>query len=250
MNDDQYIKSPIPIEKELKKFFKTKQKLMIFDIGSCDGLDSIKYSMLFPNACIYAFEPLHNNISLVKKNIAKYSTSNIIPVEIALSDKNSIVDFYVSSGKKTESSIGEWNKSSSLLAPEEVTKIYPWLKFEQTVKVKTQTLEDFCVKNSIQNIDFIHMDVQGAELLVLKGAKLKINNIKMIWLEVGNIELYQNQPLKSDIAAFLQSNGFTLIKDAVNHVEGDQLWVNYDFFKRRKITHIIWKTYSKIFLKK
>lgn len=247
MNDESYINSPIVIEKELIDFFNKKTKIVIFDIGSCDGLDSIKYSNIFPNSKIYAFEPLDNNIDLIKKNIKKYKKTNIVPIQIALSDKNGEVDFYISSGKKSDNSISEWNKSSSLLEPEKHIEIFPWVKFNERIKVKTQTVEDFCNYNNIDSIDFIHMDVQGAELLVLNGAKSKINFIKMIWLEVENIDLYKNQPLKKDVENFMMSNGFSLIKDTVNNIAGDQLWVNYNFFMRKKITHNIWKLYSNFF---
>ncbi|MEZ4799098.1 MAG: FkbM family methyltransferase [Flavobacteriales bacterium] len=46
-----------------------------------------------------------------------------------------------------------------------------WLEFKNTLEVSTMKLIDFCSsKLNISNIDFIHMDVQGAELMVLKEA--------------------------------------------------------------------------------
>jgi hypothetical protein len=67
ITDEIYLSTPIEIEKELLSFFEKNYSLIIFDIGSCDGLDSIKYKKLFVNAKIYAFEPLLKNITLVKK---------------------------------------------------------------------------------------------------------------------------------------------------------------------------------------
>ena len=37
------------------------------------------------------------------------------------------------------------------------------------VEVKTKKIETYCLENNIKNIDFIWMDVQGAELNIIKG---------------------------------------------------------------------------------
>lgn len=43
------------------------------------------------------------------------------------------------------------------------------------------------MENKIDEVDFIHVDVQGAELKVLMGAKDYIIKIKATWLEVADI---------------------------------------------------------------
>ena len=254
INDEKYLATPIEIEHELVDFFNTSGKLIFFDIGSCDGLDAVKYSRLFKESKVFAFEPLSKNFNLISENIRKYHCDNIIPVQVAMSDKNGEAEFFVSSGTpEDEVENSEWdygNKSSSLLAPEKTLDIHPWLKFENKETVKTITLNEFCNENKIDVIDFIHMDVQGAEIMVLNGADKFMTKIKMIWLEVENVELYKNQPLKNDIEDFMLKYGFTKIKDTVNHVAGDQLWVNLDYFPKKKLTNKIWKMYSRIFNKK
>ncbi len=156
--------------------------------------------------------------------------------------------FYISSGNPSDLSPNdEWdygNKSSSLLPPDKTSEVLNWLEFNQTEMVSTITLDSFCQEQKIKQIDFIHMDVQGAELLVLKGAENLISSIKIIWLEVENITLYKEQPLLFDIENFMKQKGFTKIKDTVEHISGDQLWVNLDYFPRKKITHKLWKLYT------
>ena len=250
-SDEEYIKAPIEIKNELESFFKFSKPNLILDIGSCDGLDSIKYSFLFPNATIYAFEPIVNNQELIKKNLKKYNVSNIIIEDKALSNEVGQATFYLSSGRPDDIDDSlDWdfgNKSSSLLPPAKTKDVLPWLEFKDEIKVKTTTLYEFIKSNGFDIVDFIHMDVQGAELLVLEGALTYINSIKMIWLEVENMELYKNQPLKSDVEIYLSSKGFVKIKDTVNHIAGDQLWVNYRYFPRKKITHLLYHLYKKCF---
>jgi FkbM family methyltransferase len=250
ISPEKYLSTPIGIETELNKFFNLKKELIVLDIGSCEGLDAIKYSRLFPNSKIYAFEALNSNYLSINDNIKSFKVKNIFPFNVALSNQNGEADFFVSSGEPdNDRNNKDWNygnKSSSLLPPEKTLQVHDWLKFKQKERVKTLTLKSFCKNNKIKLIDFIHMDVQGAELMVLIGAEELISKIKMIWLEVENVELYKDQPLKQDVEKFMKSKGFTKIKDTVGQIAGDQLWVNLKFFPKKKITHLIYKSYEKL----
>jgi len=241
MTEEKYLKISIGIEKKLRSYFKKDSGISIFDIGSCDGLDSIKYSRLFPNAKIFAFEPIESNYLLLEKNIAKFKATSIQPFRIALSNNNGTADIFISSGKPEGASENEvWNygnKSSSLLQPDKIKDETAWLQFKEKATVETMMLQTFCTAHNIQSIDLIHMDVQGAELMVLEGAHSLIQKIKIVWLEVGNITLYENQPLKYDVEVFMTRNGFAKIKDTVDKVSGDQLWVNLNFFPKKSFIH-------------
>lgn len=223
-------------EKVVSKLFSTNDNLVIFDIGACEGLSSVRYLSIFKSARIYAFEPLPKNYELVLKNKEKHNLKNLSVYKLGLSSENGEASFYVSSGspsnidKPSDNSSDFGNKSSSLYKPNKTKEIHPWLKFNEKITIKTQTLESFCNDNKIEVIDFIHMDVQGAELMVLQGAKDYISNIKSMWLEVEKIELYENQALKDDIEDFLLKNNFICILNKVNHIAGDQLWVKKDYF--------------------
>jgi FkbM family methyltransferase len=242
-NREEYINSPIEIEFELINFFDKTKPLTIFDIGACEAEDSIRYANLFPNATVYAFEPRTDNCSKAKELIKKYNKKNIILENIALSDKNGTAEFYLSEGEpEGGKDYKEWdfgNKSSSLLPPsEEMQKHTSWLQFNKKIEVETIRLESYTANKNIIKIDFAHIDVQGAELMVLEGAASFLKQIKMIWLEVEAIQLYKNQPLKNDVANFMQLNNFVNILDTVNEVSGDQLYVNLSFFSNQKIQNV------------
>lgn len=145
--------------------------------------ESIKYSRLFSNALIYAFEALPDNINLIRNNFINYNVKNASYYNKAVSCKNGITDFYVSSGRPENAVQSDWdygNKSSSLLQPEKHLQLASFIRFEKKIEVETITLKSFCNTNNIPSIDFIHMDVQGAELMVLEGAEDLISTIKVI----------------------------------------------------------------------
>lgn len=232
-----YLKEPLEFQDVLFSLFNKEDKLIIFDIGACEAEDSIRYSMIFPNSQIYSFEPLPKNIERAKENIVKYNRLNIKLYSKALSDKNGISKFHVSSGSPEQESSINWdfgNKSSSLLAPDKVQEEFRWLKFNEVINVSTDTLKNFCTKNNIVSIDFMHLDVQGAELLVLEGAGDYLKNIKSLWLEVENISLYSGQPLKKEVETFMNYHGFTKVLDHLTSISGDQFYVRNDFLPESK----------------
>ena len=220
----------------LYEIYNKNENLIIFDIGACEGESSIFYSEHFPNAKLYTFEPVPSNFELVKRNTALYPAIN--PFQIALSNQNGTATFHVSSGnpdhidKNDNTDYG--NKSSSLLSPELHTTTHKWLKFENKIEVQTQILSDFCKEKEISKIDFIHIDVQGAELMVFEGANKFMQNIDCVWMEVEEVELYKGQPLKADVEKFMYERNFFKVLDTTNGQAGDQFYAKKDFFIKRK----------------
>jgi FkbM family methyltransferase len=230
---EDYINSPLPIQKVLLMLFDQNSKLTIFDIGACEAEDSIRYSNLFPESIVYAFEPLPANYQKCLLNIQKYKKQNIKIFNLALANQVGESNFYVSSGRPEGTENENWdygNKSSSIFPPNIENQNHEWLKFEEQIVINTDKIYNFCSEHAIESIDFIHMDVQGAELEVLQGADDIIKNIKAIWLEVESIQLYEDQPIKEDIEKYMKSNGFVKLLDTVGKVSGDQLYIKRKYF--------------------
>lgn len=151
----------------------------MMDIGSCDGLNAIDYLKIFPDSIIYAFEPVPENYESIEKNKQRLGYKNLIPIKLALSNKKGITSFHLSSSDQSETEKDNrlrelGTRSSSLLAPKKTLDVHKWLKFDDVIEIPTERLDNFCKSKSINGIDFIHMDVQGAELLVLEGAGERI----------------------------------------------------------------------------
>lgn len=241
---ENYINSPIEIEKELQLLLEKGSVKTVFDIGACESEDSIRYSILFPNSTVYAFEPRKDNVAIGLESIKKHNCKNIVLENIALSNENGKAQFFLSEGepdhiKNTE----DWdfgNKSSSLLPPsKKMKKHIAWLKFDKKIEVETMRLDTYVIKKNIENIDFVHIDVQGAELMVFEGAGNFFSKIKVIWMEVEAVELYKNQPLKKDVELFMKKNNFVNILDTVNDFSGDQLYVNLNYYNLNDLNEII-----------
>ena len=96
---------------------------------------------------------------------------------------------------------------SSLYKPnEELIKLYnnfevAYLKKE--TEIETISLDYFVEKHEVGDVDFIKIDVQGAELDVFKGGSKTLKNVLKIVCEVEFIQHYENQPLFGEVSDYL-----------------------------------------------
>ncbi len=233
-----YLATRSPVERELQRLFSRRASPVIFDVGACEGEESIRYARLFPRARIFTFEPLPANQQLIRANFERYGVSNAELVPVALSDRIGEASFHVSSGRPPhEFSGADWNygnKSSSLLPPADPAPMYGWIEFKEAIVVRTDTLDRLCADRGIERIDFMHLDVQGAEHLVLAGATSMLPRTASLWLEVSDRELYRGQRLRGDIEDLLRRHGFSLAFEERREIEGDQFYVNRRFFRSRR----------------
>jgi len=134
-------------------------------------------------------------------------------------------------------------ESSSLLNMKLHSTIYPEIKSVEAFQTKTKTI-DSIVKN-LDEIDFMNIDIQGAELEALKGATRTLTTVKWIYIEVNEIELYENCPLISDIDNLLQSKGFERVVKRMwlNHGWGDSLYLRNDLIVRLNPKQLVLKAF-------
>ena len=78
-----------------------------------------------------------------------------------------------------------------------------------TSPIKTTRLDDV---EGLPPIDFLKLDVQGAELDVLRGATQTLENVLVIESEVEFVPLYKDQPLFGEMQVFLRERGFLFHK--------------------------------------
>jgi FkbM family methyltransferase len=84
-------------------------------------------------------------------------------------------------------------------------KFPEWGKIVNSKKILTKRLADI---TDIESIDFLKMDVQGSELMILQNSGNKLDSTVVIQLEVSFIPLYKNQPSFGEIDIFMRSKGF------------------------------------------
>ena len=130
----------------------------VIDIGANIGYYSLIAAKLTgKDGMVYSFEPEPGNYELLVKNVKINNYHNVIPVQKAISNENGELKLYLDKTNLGSHSFIEGDDRRRKAG---------------VVTVKTTTLDDYFGEEDKEiGIDFIKMDAEGAEGLVIQGAK-------------------------------------------------------------------------------
>lgn len=114
---------------------------------------------------------------------------------------------------------------------------HPDIHFNTTIEVKSERAENWLNEREMETPAFLHMDVQGAELMVLEGFGHRLADVAAVWMEVSRVPLYAGAPLVADVAAWMESKGFVCAVHDVGKTYGDQLWLRPHLLPKSGRTH-------------
>ncbi len=192
---------------------------IIVEAGAHIGRDTVKLAKLWPAATIYAFEPVTDIYQQLIKNT--YGYSNIHCHNIALSNHTGTELLYVS----TEASTAV----SSFFKPLEYAQMRPNVVFTPE-EVATITLDQWAQEHYISLVDFMWLDMQGAELKVLKASPSIVKTVGVIVLEVSLTERFKDNPLYDEVKSWIESQGFEVVQqDIPKHNKVNLLCVREEF---------------------
>jgi FkbM family methyltransferase len=186
-----------------------KQDLTIFDIGSFNFSDSIRFKNYFPNAKVYGIEADKFNYDTYYQSAQDSGVSTHF---YAITDKTGEVTFYPSRkiSFNNDDNHDMWTCSGSILKPIEAAD--PRIKYDmEGITVPSIRLDEFCKENNIEEIDVIHMDVQGNEYWALKGlgdnSKLYP---KILYCETYEFHTYESGLKLEDLDNLLFEMGYKI----------------------------------------
>ena len=183
----------------------------IMEIGALDGNDSSKYKERYPKANVYTIEGL-------TENYEKYLLGrvDIIPINIVVTDYDGVVDYH----KKDVNGIhGIFNRGDEYGT-------------EKLKSLPCKTFETICKEYSIDGVDFVKIDVEGATYEVINGMGSEIYKIKIMHIETESYPFFDGQKLHNDVCELLKSKGFKMIDftEVVIGIKGgkqhDSVWLN------------------------
>jgi FkbM family methyltransferase len=201
------------IDMVVSQFIDLSEIKTIFDIGSLNGIESVKFTEKLPqDVTVYTFEP--NEESYKNVLISTEGNANIITNKLAVSNFNGKSDFYM-----TYENMG----GSSLLEPMILHKTG---NDNHKTTVDVVQLSDWCPENNVTSIDLIWMDVQGSEFNVFTGMGDLLKTVKAIYVECSNIPYYHGASHKDDVINYLRGYGLELVDESYHDsYEGDFIFV-------------------------
>ncbi|HZH38805.1 MAG TPA: FkbM family methyltransferase, partial [Bacillales bacterium] len=157
-----------------------RQGMTVFDIGANIG----NYSLLFSNLVggegkVYSFEPTSTTFNRLKQRTE--NNQNIFPFQNAVFSQNKLIEF-----NEFPDEFSVWNSIGrpQMENPANPQEYVPIVKSET---VSAITVDSFCQKHNIEKIDYLKIDVEGAESDVLNGCQnlLARKAIELIQFEIS-----------------------------------------------------------------
>src|ERR1051326_549775 len=121
---------------------------VFYDVGANVGFYTLLSSVLVGGGKVFAFEPLLRNLGYLKRHIALNQIHNVEVLELAIADENGTASFEI----EPTGSMGSFSSGGQ-------------------VRVQTASLDSLLAQGKILPPDYIKMDIEGAELLALRGAE-------------------------------------------------------------------------------
>ena len=154
-------------------FLEDNQEVVIVDLGANIGLFSLYMSSICSE--IYSVEPTPSHIEIIKDLLDKLQVKNIFPNQVAIHTKNGEEEFQLNSSNSTMNSFLRHGIDPG---------------GTDSVTVPTTTLADF-IKNTVKKrVNFVKMDIEGFENIIVHDPSFEeaIKEIDAIYVEVHDFE--------------------------------------------------------------
>jgi FkbM family methyltransferase len=208
--------------------FEKKENLIFWDIGANIGLYSIYNSLKNPKSTTIAFEPSSSNLRILTRNISINNLEkNIKVVSIPLTNKKNTFQ---------EMKEGQFMEGGAMNSFGEKFD-FEGKEFQTTMKYNLLgTTMNYFIENSILEIpDYIKIDVDGIEHLILEGGDKFLSNQKVKSLSIEINENFKDQ--YEQVLDLMEKNKFRILHKKFNddfQLEGSKFnkTFNYVFIKK------------------
>ncbi|MGE5521149.1 MAG: FkbM family methyltransferase [Candidatus Dadabacteria bacterium] len=146
-------------EEEIYRFKSNKQDPFIIDCGANIGMSVLYFKSLYPRANIIAYEPDADNFSLLQSNISENNLTGVEIKQAAVWIENGSISF-AATGSQGSQIVSDGN--------------------QKAVHIKAERLSDLLKSTKV---DFLKMDIEGAELDVVLDCAPYLDNVDHFFVE-------------------------------------------------------------------
>ena len=179
----------------------TKQALaegsVFIDVGANAGYFTLIAAQCVGNSGkVLSIEPNPSVAKQLRVNVERSRLSNVIIEEVACSDSPSMMTLYI----PDQSKLGQASLSKANAGGIE------------SVEVRSATLDQLILDHTLEKVTFVKIDVEGAELMVLRGMTETLRRSKpIIVLELEPDLLADLGTTKDEVIAFLSSFSYSAV---------------------------------------
>lgn len=172
-----------------EEYYKVSEGDIVIDAGANEGILTLVYSRkVGPAGKVFAFEPDEKNVEKLGLNLElNENTQNVQLEQKGLWSRSDIKNFYQS---------GSVGSSIFYEEPQAVKRSIPVVSIDEFVK-----------DQKLSKVDFIKMDIEGAEIEALLGARKTLLSLKPN-MAIASYHIIDGEPTHRKLEEFLEEIGF------------------------------------------
>lgn len=172
--------------------------MTFIDVGANEGIYSIFAARrVGPSGTVWAFEPSRRELERLRRN-AEYNRLDARIFAAGLSDSERVADLFIAE------ELHAWLNTLGKIP-------YEGVGIARTEHVQLVRLDDVVSENFLSHIDFIKVDVEGAELHALRGAVRTLRRYRpLLMFEVVRPQLAGQGVSPEELVEFVRQQGYTL----------------------------------------
>ena len=206
-NKDDFKTMTFHEDEILDQHFNPKEGDVVVDIGAHIGPYTIFASKrVGPNGKVVSIEADPGNFDVLNRNIQLNKLSNVIALNYAIYSEEKLIKLYLPGSGEAQGSSASYTKYNTIMSDRAAQG------HEKFVEVKANTLDYLLLSNKITQarVNWIKIDVEGAEYEVLKGAKNILSKNADITLLIEIHNLSAGNILYEPIREFLSLYNFKI----------------------------------------
>lgn len=185
----------------LQQLLKELKTQLVLDVGANTGQFAKSLIIGGFQGRILSFEAIPHVWNQLAKSAQNASDLWQVAPTCALGESTGTHVFYITAE----------SQSSSLMKPSQnLTTIESKGFSYESIEVDMKRLDEIVSNNGWQDDIFLKLDVQGSELMVLRGASGILSNVKGILVEMSLVQLYDGQPLFHEVDGYLSNKGYKI----------------------------------------
>jgi FkbM family methyltransferase len=192
---------------------------LVLDVGANRGQFGVAASTWWPTAKVIAFEPLAEAAKTYRRVVP-----SAVVHETAVGRSSGLAILNVAKAS---------DSSSLRMATSRQTDSFRGTQITSQREVRVTSLDEACPDVGGFSSILAKIDVQGAELDVMRGAEAVLRHVRYVYVELSFVELYAGQPLAHEVLEFLASSGFKLLRIA-NITPSNEDPIQADFLFERE----------------
>jgi FkbM family methyltransferase len=169
---------------------------VIFDVGANEGEETLYCAKRVPAGRVYSFEPNGQIRARLERNVSLNGFNNVSIEPIGLDREPGALILYGPSGRHQDGSVNDGQAT-----------IYPRPGVDKPIgQITLSSIDHFIAERNIPRVDILKIDVEGAELNVLRGGESMIARDKPKLI----VEVWEGTDRSRELLNYIVSKGYAI----------------------------------------